>query len=67
MNHVTHLFQHNESKQKIETIESKDLNLDISPRLEILEVNDPPERKAGIKVADVSNLVDKLKNEAKVI
>ena len=45
----------------------KDLNLDILPRLEILEVNDPPERKAGIKVTDVSNLVDKLKNEAKVI
>lgn len=54
-------------QKKIETIESKDLNLDISPRLEILEVNDPPERKAGIKVTDVSNLVDKLKNEAKVI
>ena len=54
-------------QKKIETIESKDLNLDISPRLEILEVNDPPERKAGIKVPDVSNLVDKLKNEAKVI
>ena len=54
-------------QKKIETIESKDLNVDISPRLEILEVNDPPERKAGIKVADVSNLVDKLKNEAKVI
>ena len=54
-------------QKKIETIESKDLNLDISPRLEIIEVNDPPERKAGIKVPDVSNLVDKLKNEAKVI
>ena len=54
-------------QKKIETIESKDLNVDISPRLQILEVNDPPERKAGIKVADVSNLVDKLKNEAKVI
>ena len=40
-------------QKKIETIESKDLNLDISPRLEILEVNDPPERKAGIKVPDV--------------
>ena len=54
-------------QKKIETIESKDLNLDISPRLEVLEVNDPPERKAGIKVPDVSNLVEKLKNEAKVI
>ena len=54
-------------QKKIETIEFKDLNIDISPRLEILEVNDPPERKAGIKVTDVSNLVDKLKNEAKVI
>ena len=48
-------------------MDSKDLNLDISPRLEILEVTEPPERKAGVKVADVSNLIDKLKNEAKVI
>ena len=54
-------------QKKIEILDSKDLNLDISPRLEILEVTDPPERKAGVKVADVSNLVDKLKNEAKVI
>lgn len=54
-------------QKKIEILDSKDLNLDISPRLEILEVTEPPERKAGVKVADVSNLIDKLKNEAKVI
>ena len=36
-------------------------------RVEILKVTEPPERKAGIKVSDVSSLVEKLKNEAKVI
>ncbi len=54
-------------QKKIEILDVNDLDLDISPRLQILEVTEPPERKAGIKVEDVSNLVDKLKNEAKVI
>ena len=36
-------------------------------RLEILEVNDPPERKPGVRVEDVESLVDKLKNEAKIL
>jgi electron transfer flavoprotein beta subunit len=41
--------------------------VDVTPRLTILKVSEPPARKAGIKVADVAALVDKLRNEAKVI
>ena len=41
--------------------------MDVSPRLEQLKVEEPPKRKAGIKVANVAELVQKLKNEAKVI
>ena len=41
--------------------------VDVAPRLKTLEVNDPPGRKAGVKVADIAELVDKLKNEAGVI
>ena len=54
-------------QKKIEVIDVNDLGVDISKRLETLEVTDPPERKAGIKVSDVNSLVEKLKNEAKVI
>ncbi len=41
--------------------------MDVSPRLKTIKVTEPAGRKAGIKVADVAALVDKLKNEAKVI
>ena len=44
-----------------------DLGVDITPRLSISRVEEPPAREAGIKVSDVADLVDKLKNEAKVI
>jgi electron transfer flavoprotein beta subunit len=44
-----------------------DLGVDTAPRLVTLKVAEPPKRSAGIKVADVAALVDKLKNEAKVI
>jgi len=43
------------------------LGVDVAPRLKTLKVTEPPGRQAGIKVADVDTLVDKLKNEAKVI
>ena len=46
-------------------VESFDVN--IKDRLQVLEVSEPPERKPGIKVDDVDALVDKLKNEAKVL
>jgi electron transfer flavoprotein beta subunit len=45
----------------------EDLGIDVTPRVTTLKVEPPAERKAGIKVADVAELVDKLKNEAKVI
>ena len=44
-----------------------DLGVDIAPRLAITRVEEPPAREAGIRVSDVGDLVDKLKNEAKVI
>jgi len=54
-------------KKKIETIKADDLEVDLTPRLKITKVEDPPVRKAGIMVDDVDTLVDKLKNEASVI
>jgi len=54
-------------KKPIEEIAASDLGIDVSPRLEQLKVEEPPKRKAGIKVANVAELVQKLKNEAKVI
>ena len=44
-----------------------DLGVDVTPRITTLSVAEPPKRGAGIKVPDVATLVDKLKNEAKVI
>ena len=44
-----------------------DLGVDTTPRLETLKVTDPPKREAGAIVENVAELVDKLKNEAKVI
>ena len=43
------------------TLVPSDLNVDISPRLKILDVSDPPTREAGSKVADVDELIGKLK------
>ena len=54
-------------KKPIDEIAVSDLGVDVSPRLEQLKVEEPPKRKAGIKVANVAELVQKLKNEAKVI
>ena len=54
-------------KKPIEEINVSDLGIDITPRIEQLKVEEPPKRKAGIKVANVAELVQKLKNEAKVI
>lgn len=56
------------AKQKpLATMTAAELSVDIAPRLQVLKVAEPPTRKAGIKVKDVAELVDKLKNEAKVI
>ena len=44
-----------------------DLGVDISSKLKVVQVEDPPTREAGIKVEDVDGLIDKLKNEAGVL
>jgi len=54
-------------KKPIETHKPADLGVDVTPRLTTISVAEPPARKAGIKVPDVATLVDKLRNEAKVI
>ena len=56
------------AKQKpLATRSTEDLSVDVSPRTQLLGVELPAQRQAGIKVSDVAQLVDKLKNEAKVI
>ena len=54
-------------KKPIEQINADDLGIDIKPRISQIKVEEPPKRKNGIKVASVAELVQKLKNEAKVI
>jgi len=54
-------------KKPLETLKPEDLGVDVTPRLKTVKVVEPAGRKAGIKVPDVATLVDKLKNEAKVI
>ena len=54
-------------KKPLDTVTPESLGDDVSPRLRTLKVVEPPKRGAGVKVADVAALVDKLKNEAKVI
>ncbi len=54
-------------KKPIEVLSPEDLGVDVTPRLEILQVVEPPPRQAGVMVASVAELVDKLRNEAKVI
>ncbi len=54
-------------KKPMEIVKPADLGVDPAPRLATVSVVEPPKRSAGIKVADVATLIDKLKNEAKVI
>jgi len=54
-------------KKPIDTFTPADLGVDITPRLKVLKVSEPPAREAGVIVESVAELVDKLKNEAKVI
>ena len=51
----------------IDIVKPEEMGIDIAPRLKTLKVEEPPKRSAGVMVADVAALVDKLKNEAKVI
>lgn len=54
-------------KKPLEKLSPADLAVDISPRLNTVKFAEPKARQAGVKVADVAELVEKLKNEAKVI
>ncbi len=54
-------------KKPVDTVTPADFGVDARPRLKTLKVEEPAARSAGVKVADVAELVDKLKNEAKVI
>ncbi|HUP98810.1 MAG TPA: electron transfer flavoprotein subunit beta/FixA family protein [Usitatibacter sp.] len=54
-------------KKPLETLKPADLGVDVAPRLKTVKVEEPGKRKAGVMVKDVTELVEKLKNEAKVI
>ncbi len=54
-------------KKTLDTFKPEDLGVAVAPRIKTLRVSEPPKRGAGVKVPDVATLVDKLKNEAKVI
>jgi len=54
-------------RKTIKIIPLKELNVDVTPRLKILKVSLPEKRRSGVKVADVKDLVNRLKNEARVI
>jgi electron transfer flavoprotein beta subunit len=54
-------------KKQLDVFKPADLGVDTTPRLTLLKASEPPVRKAGIKVADVATLIEKLRNEAKAI
>jgi electron transfer flavoprotein beta subunit len=54
-------------KKPLDVFKPADLGIDVTPRLTLVNIAEPPKRRAGIKVADVQQLVAKLRNEAKVI
>ena len=54
-------------KKPLEILTPEDLGVDVSARLKLLKVSEPPRREAGVIVNDVAELMDKLRNEAKVI
>jgi electron transfer flavoprotein beta subunit len=54
-------------KKTLENLKPDALGVDVTPRLQTLKVSEPPKRKAGVKVPDAKTLVDRLRNEAKVI
>jgi electron transfer flavoprotein beta subunit len=54
-------------KKPLDTLSPDDLGVDVTPRLKTLKVSEPPKRQAGVKVGSVAELVEKLRNEAKVI
>src|SRR6202171_3764409 len=54
-------------KKSLETLTPETLGVDVTPRLKTLKVQEPPKRKAGVKVADAKALLEKLRNDAKVL
>jgi electron transfer flavoprotein beta subunit len=54
-------------RKPIDVLTPEELDVDVTPRLKLLKVEEPPRRQAGVKVASVAELVDKLRREAKVI
>jgi len=54
-------------KKPLEVVKPADLGVDVAPRIKTVKVEEPPKRSAGIKVPDTAALLNKLKNEAKVI
>lgn len=54
-------------KKPLDTLTPEELGVDVTPRLVTLKVQEPPKREAGIRVGSAAELVDKLRNEAKVI
>ena len=54
-------------KKPLDTIAAESLGVDVAPRLKTVKVSEPPKRAGGVKVADVADLINKLRNEAKVI
>jgi electron transfer flavoprotein beta subunit len=54
-------------RKPVDTLSPEELGVEVSPRLKILKVEEPPKRQAGVRVESVAELVEKLKNEAKVI
>ncbi len=54
-------------KKPLEVLSAEELGVDVAPRLRTLKVSEPPKREGGVKVETVGELVDKLRNEAKVL
>ena len=54
-------------RKPIETLTPDELGIDVTPRVEVMEVNEPPNRQAGIKVSSAAELIEKLRDEAKVL
>ena len=54
-------------KKKVEVLAAEDMGIDLDPHNRVLEVMEPPPRKAGVMVESVDELIDKLRNEAKVL
>ncbi len=54
-------------KKPLDVMTPQELGVDVAPSIDVLDIAEPPARAAGVKVADVNELVDKLRNEAKVI